>query len=159
MENRIGIVGGGQLGRMMTPDAKRLGFEVTVVDPTPNCPAKQVGAEQIVAPLTDEVATRQLAENSDFLTFEIEHVNTDVLCELRANGVEVNPSPETLDIIKDKSKQKQFLRSAGIPTADFAVVNDKRHILEVAHEFSYPFLLKSRFGGYDGRGNAVIKSE
>jgi 5-(carboxyamino)imidazole ribonucleotide synthase len=159
MENKIGTVGGGQLGRMLTVDAKRLGFWVTVIDPTPGSPAAQVGAEQIVAPLTDETATRQLASLSDFLTVEIEHTNTTVLRELRETGVRVNPSPETLDILRDKLAQKQFLQSAGIPTADFVAVNDRGDILEAAREFTYPFVVKSRFGGYDGRGNAVISSE
>lgn len=158
-ENTIGIIGGGQLGRMMTPDAKRLGYEVIVVDPTPNSPAYQVGADQIVASLTDETATRELAKRSRFLTFEIEHINTTVLRELRAGGVSINPSPETLDIIKDKLAQKRFLESAGIPTACFAPIQDRLDILEVADEFAYPFLLKSRFGGYDGRGNAVIRGK
>ena len=159
MENNIGIVGGGQLGRMLTVDAKRLGFSVTVIDPTPGSPAAQVGAEQIVAPLTEETETRQLASLSDFLTVEIEHTNTLILRELRETGVRVNPSPETLDILRDKLAQKQFLQSAGIPTAEFVPVNDRRDILEAAREFTYPFVLKSRFGGYDGRGNAVISSE
>ncbi|MBI4130631.1 5-(carboxyamino)imidazole ribonucleotide synthase [Candidatus Roizmanbacteria bacterium] len=154
--DRVAIVGGGQLGRMMVTDAKRWGFSVTVLDPTPNCPAQQMGAEQIVAPLTDEAATRQLAAQSNFLTFEIEHINTDVLRELAAEGVSINPSPETLDKIKDKLRQKQFLQAAGIPTALFAGVSDKYDILQVAGEFGYPFVVKSRFGGYDGRGNIVI---
>lgn len=159
VEKRIGIVGGGQLGRMMTPDAKRLGFSVTVVDPVPSCPAQQMGAEQIVAPLTDEAAIRALASSSDFLTFEIEHINTAVLRQLRMDGKMVNPSPETLDTIKDKLVQKSFLQKAGIPVARFAPVSDRRDIQVVAKEFTYPFLLKSRFGGYDGRGNALIKRE
>jgi len=144
---------------MLTVDATRLGFSVTVIDSTPGSPAAQVGAKQIVAPLTDETATRQLASLSDFLTVEIEHINTIVLRELREIGVRVNPSPETLDSLKDKLAQKQFLQSAGIPTAEFVAVNDRRDILEVAREFSYPFVLKSRFGGYDGRGNAVVRGE
>ncbi len=156
LENRIGIVGGGQLGRMMTLDAKRLGFEVIVVDSTPNSPAKQVGAEQIVAPLTDEAATRQLAEVSDFLTFEIEHINTDVLRELRESGIRVNPSPETLETIKDKLNQKRFLQGWGIPVVEFSEVTDRDGALEVASLFGFPFVLKSRFGGYDGRGNLVV---
>jgi 5-(carboxyamino)imidazole ribonucleotide synthase len=120
---------------MLTVDATRLGFSVTVIDPTPGSPAAQVGAKQIVAPLTNETATRQLAPLSDFLTFEIEHINTTVLHELREIGVRVNPSPETLDSLKDKLAQKQFLQSAGIPTAEFVAVNDRQDILEVATEF------------------------
>lgn len=155
-ENRLGIVGGGQLGRMMTPCAKRLGFEVTVIDPTPNCPAKQMGADQIVASLTDKEATRQLAKKSDFLTFEIEHVNTGILRELRADGTKINPSPDILGIIKDKLQQKRFLQSSGIPAAPFLPVDSAKDIREIIEIFGFPIVLKSRFGGYDGRGNVVI---
>lgn len=161
MENgdRIGIIGDGQLGRMLTVDAKRLGFEVTVQGPTPNSPAKQVGAEQITADIKDARATRELANRSDFITVEIEHVNTEVLHELAREGARINPSPETLEAISDKLTQKQFLKSAGIPTAQFAPISDRNDILEAVKMFKYPFLLKSRFGGYDGRGNAVIRSK
>src|SRR5215216_5611862 len=100
---------------MLTVDAKRLGFSVTVIDPTPGSPAAQVGAEQIVAPLTEETETRQLASLSDFLTVEIEHTNTPILRELRETGVRVNPSPETLDILRDKLAQKQFFKVQEYP--------------------------------------------
>ncbi len=157
-KNRIGIIGGGQLGRMMTVEALRMGFTVTVVDPTPNCPAAQVGAKQILAALTDEEAAKRLAKESDFLTFEIEHINTQVLIDLRKKGVKINPSPETLETIKDKLKQKIFLKDAGIPVAPFMEIKDEESILKAAKEFGYPMILKTRFGGYDGRGNAVVKN-
>ena len=112
MKSRIGIVGGGQLGRMLAFAAKRLGFTVTVTDPTPQSPAGQVADEQIVADFTDEKAIRKLAAKSDFLTFEIELANSAILDELAAQGVMVNPSAKTLTIIKDKLLQKQFLLSA-----------------------------------------------
>lgn len=157
-ENMIGVVGDGQLVRMMMPAIKRLGFEATVVGLVKNSPAEQMGAKQILASLTDEVATLQLAEVANYLTYEIEHINAVVLQKLAEEGKMVNPSPETLLMIKDKLKQKEFLRSVGIPVADFVGVRDKEDILEVAEMFGGKFLLKSRTGGYDGRGNAVIKS-
>lgn len=161
MENgkMIGIIGDGQLGRMLTMDAKRLGFEVTVQGPTPNSPARQVGAEQIIADLTDGLATKQLALLSDYLTIETEHVNSLALRELSLNGARVNPSPETLMMVQDKLAQKILLKNAGIPTAQFAPVSDRNDILEAAKMFKYPFLLKSRYGGYDGRGNAMIRNK
>jgi 5-(carboxyamino)imidazole ribonucleotide synthase len=154
---RIGIIGGGQLGRMLTTPAIEMGFSVTVIDPTPNCPAAQVGAEQIKASLTDERAIQELAERSDFLTYEIEHINTEMLIELAAKGVSINPSPETLTMIKNKLAQKEFLRSIGIPTADFLPIDSALDITRAAKVFGYPLLLKTRFGGYDGRGNALLK--
>lgn len=177
MKKRIGIIGGGQLGRLIAIDAKNLGFTVTVIDPTPNCPAGNVADKQIVADYNDENAIRQLAKISDYLTFEIELANAKVLDDLAAKGLQINPSAKTLSIIKDKYSQKQFLKKAKIPVSDFAPVilseledskdpsskpqNDKlkKEILKAAKKFSYPFLLKARFDAYDGRGNALIKKE
>lgn len=159
MGKRIGIVGGGQLGRMLTFAAKRLGFDVIVLDPTPNSPAGQVADKQIIGSFTNERNIRELASQSDILTFEIELANADILQELADKGMQVNPSAKTLQIIKDKLRQKEFLQNAGIPTAEFREVNTKDEILRTAKDFSYPFLLKARTDAYDGRGNALIKKE
>src|SRR5665213_2388008 len=98
----IGIAGGGQLGRMLTDVAHRLGFKVVVLDPTSNSPAAQVADEQIIGDYKDGAMLRALAEKSDFLTYEIESVNAEVLEEL-SKQMPVNPSPKTLGIIKDLS--------------------------------------------------------
>jgi len=159
MKNRIGIVGGGQLGRMLAFEAKRLGFYVTVIDPTPGSPAGQVVDRQIVADFTDEEAIRKLAGLSDYMTFEIELANASLLDELTKQGVSINPSAQTLFIIKDKLKQKKFLKRLKIPTALFRVVENQKNIEQAAYTFGYPLMLKARFDGYDGRGNAVISSK
>jgi 5-(carboxyamino)imidazole ribonucleotide synthase len=159
MKNRIGIVGGGQLGRMLAFEAKRLGFHVSVIDPTPHSPAGQVVDAQIVAPYQDEKAIRELASKSDFLTFEIELANAAILDELSKSGLQINPSAKTLTIIKDKLLQKQFLKKARIPVADFVAVETTEDIKKAATQFGYPLLLKARFDAYDGRGNALVKSE
>ncbi len=159
MEKRIGIVGGGQLGRMLAIAAKRLGDRVIILDPTPNSPAGQVADKQIIGNFTDEQKIRMLAAESDVLTFEIELANAEVLEELTKNGIQVQPSARTLSIIKDKLRQKEFLRNAGIPTAEFQEVNSKEEILKAAKIFGYPFLLKARTDAYDGRGNALIESK
>ncbi len=159
MKNRIGIVGGGQLGRMLGFAAKRMGFVVTVVDPTPHSPAGQVVDRQIVASYDDEAAIRELASVSDFLTFEIELANAKLLDELSEAGATINPSAKTLGIIKDKFRQSEFLREAGLSVADFVRVETKENILEAGKKFEYPFLLKARFDAYDGRGNALIENE
>src|SRR5882724_7516021 len=98
MKNRIGIVGGGQLGRMMGFAAKQLGFTVTVIDPTPQSPAGQVVDHQIVAPYNDEKAIRELAKVSDYLTFETELANADVLDDLAKKDLSIHPSAKTLGI-------------------------------------------------------------
>jgi 5-(carboxyamino)imidazole ribonucleotide synthase len=159
MKNRIGIVGGGQLARMMIFEAKKLGFFVTVLDPTPNSPAGQVADKQILASLNDPKAMQTLAERSDYLTIEWEHANPELLDSLAKAGLSVNPSAKTLEIIKDKLVQKQFLTKYKIPVAPFMEVTTKEDIEKAAEELGYPLVLKARIGGYDGKGNAVIKNK
>jgi 5-(carboxyamino)imidazole ribonucleotide synthase len=159
MKNRIGIVGGGQLARMMIFEAKKLGFFVTVLDPTPNSPAGQVADKQILASLDDPKAMKTLAERSDYLTIEWEHANPELLDILAKSGLSVNPSAKTLEIIKDKLVQKQFLTKYKIPVAPFMAVTTKEDIEKAATELGYPLVLKARIGGYDGKGNAVIKNK
>ncbi len=156
---KIGIVGGGQLGRMLVEAADQLHFETIVLDPTPRAPAGQVATEQIIKSFKDPEAIRELADRVDFLTFEIEQVHAEVLEEIANDGKPVNPSPSTLKIIKDKFEQKAFLQNADIPVTDFALIETKHDVWEQAKIFGYPFLLKARFDAYDGRGNALIKSE
>src|SRR3989338_9409181 len=98
----IGIVGGGQLGKMLTLAAKKLGFFVYVIDPTPQSPAGQVADKQIVADYKDADAIRKLTKQTDVITFEIELANSEVLEALVQKGFLVYPSPATLSIIKDK---------------------------------------------------------
>ncbi len=156
---RIGIVGGGQLGRMLTLAAKKLGFYIIVLDPTPQSPASQVADKQIIADFKDEKGIRALAEESDVITFESEFINDTVLKELLKEGKRVDPSPKTLSIIKDKLNQKQYLKNNSIPTADFMGVTTVSDIKQAIKKFGYPILLKARFDAYDGKGNFVINNE
>lgn len=158
-KNRIGIVGGGQLGKMLTLAAKKMGFYVSVIDPTPQSPAGQVADFQIVAGYNDEKAIRKLAKMSDFLTFEIELANSKVLDELSKKGLQINPNAKTLTIIKDKLLQKKFLKQHGFPIADFTVVESEEDIKKAAKKFGFPILLKARFDAYDGRGNYLVRNE
>lgn len=153
MIERIGIIGGGQLGRMLTESATPLGYQVEVIDPSDDSPAKKVGAEQIKASLTDTDAIDLLAERNDMLTWEVEHIPAEYLALLASNGVDIEPSPETLAVIQDKLAQKQFLQSKGIPVAPFSA-----ELGESAFLGGGPFVVKSRKGGYDGRGNLVVDS-
>ncbi len=160
MSNKtIGIVGGGQLGRMLAQAAHKLGYTVTVLDPTPNSPAAQVADRHLLGNFTDPDKIKELARASDFLTFEIESANSTILEELQAQGKIIHPSPQTLSIIKNKFGQKQFLRKAHITVADFMEAASKDEIIKAAAEFDYPIVLKAKYEAYDGRGNALIEDE
>ncbi len=154
----IGIVGGGQLGRMLTEAALPLGFKVIVVDPHDNCPAAQVGATQIKAGLHDAAALSRLAARTDIMTIEIEHVDAKLLSEIAALGKPVQPAPDTIAMIQDKFRQKQFLAEAGIPLADFVEITDEASANQALQAFGGKMLVKTRIGAYDGRGNMVVSS-
>jgi len=159
MKKRLGIIGGGQLGMMITEAAQNLSdniSEITVLDPTENCPAVQAGAKQIVADFKDEVAILKLAEQSDIITYEIESGNTDVLSKLKA---EIEPSPSTLGIIQDKLSQKRFLSENGLPVSQFYEITSLDDLREKIKDLRLPVLLKARRDAYDGRGNFKITSE
>ncbi len=119
MKNKIGIVGGGQLGRMLAFEAHKMGFQMIVLDPTPNSPAGQVADEQIVAPYADQKALKELAQKSDVITYEIELENSDLFDELLKKGALIHPSIKTFKLINDKYLQKVFLRKAGFSCRDY----------------------------------------
>ena len=156
----LGIIGGGQLGMMLTEAAKNMPLDISkiiVLDPTENCPASKVGAEQIVADFKDESSIRELAERSDIITYEIESGNSTVLKKLEST-CEINPSPETLEIIQDKLTQKKFLEGNNIPVAKFSEISSTSDLETKISELSLPVLLKVRKVAYDGRGNFKIDS-
>jgi 5-(carboxyamino)imidazole ribonucleotide synthase len=158
MAKRLGIIGGGQLGMMITEAAQNLNdaiSEITVLDPTENCPAAQVGAKQIVGDFKDEAAILKLAEQSDVITYEIESGNTDVLSKLKA---EIEPSPSTLSIIQDKFLQKTFLSENELPVSQFYEITSLDDLREKIKNLGLPVLLKLRRDAYDGRGNFKIIS-
>ncbi len=159
MIHKIGIVGGGQLGRMLAFEAKKMGFYVAVVDPTPESPAGQVSDLQIIGGYKDAAATRKLAKISDVITIDAEFVNTDILQSLEKNGKNIHPSPKTVGIIKDKFSQKKFLTSYKIPTAKFTAVENEEDIIRAGEKFGYPLLLKARTDAYDGKGNYIVHSK
>lgn len=155
-QETIGIVGGGQLGRMLTLAALPLGFKVVVINPTSGSPASQVGAEEIIADLYDSAALKSLAELSDHLTIEIEHLDADTLDTLVAQGSQINPAPRTIKLIQDKFLQKKFLEHAGIPVASFVEIKDEKSARKALKDFGGKMLLKTRHGAYDGRGNMLV---
>ena len=156
----LGIIGGGQLGMMITEAARMMPDHVSkimVLDPTPGCPASQAGAEQIVADFKDRDAIVALAKKSDIVTYEIESGDSDVLKSVEGE-VEINPSPDTLRIIQDKLLQKSFLAEHGIPVPEFVRVDGLGDLRDGLDIFGCPALLKARRDAYDGRGNFKIDS-
>jgi 5-(carboxyamino)imidazole ribonucleotide synthase len=157
---RIGIIGGGQLGLMLSEAACAMGFaSVVVLDPTPQCPASSI-AEQIVGSLKDPQSLRLLAERSDILTYEIEHINTEALQALQAEGInsKIYPAPDLLAIIQDKYQQKEFLARHNIPVAPFLAIASRADLEHAIRIWGYPLVLKARKDAYDGRGNARINT-
>ena len=157
----LGIIGGGQLGMMLVEAAKKMPEHISkiiVLDPTENCPAAQVGAEQIVADFKDKDAIIELSNKSDIITYEIESGDSAVL-KLAEKNAEINPSPETLQIIQDKFLQKSFLLESNIPIPEFIQIKNIDDLTEGLKKFGYPALLKARRDAYDGRGNYKINSE
>jgi 5-(carboxyamino)imidazole ribonucleotide synthase len=155
----LGVVGGGQLGRMLGEAAAPLGVELVVADPTPQAPASLVARDQVVGDFDDEDALRRLAERSDWLTFEIELTDPDVLERVAAaTDTPVHPAPETLRTIQDKYVQKQRLGEAGVPVPAFRAVDSAADLRTALDDLGYPAMLKAREGGYDGRGNVPVES-
>jgi phosphoribosylaminoimidazole carboxylase len=162
VDNRkVGVLGGGQLGRMLIEAANRLNIQVNVLD-TAASPAKQISAHDghIEGSFKDAAAVKQLASISDVVTVEIEHVDTQMLEEV-ASQVIVEPSWKTLRIIKDKYAQKQYIKEHGVDVADSIDLEGKgaEGLKAVGSEYGYPFMLKSKTEAYDGKGNFVVKTE
>ncbi|MFP9191651.1 5-(carboxyamino)imidazole ribonucleotide synthase [Natronosalvus vescus] len=156
----IGVVGGGQLGRMLAEAASPLGVDVIVLDPTPDCPAAGVSRDHLVGDFDDEDGIRELAKRADVLTFEIELADQDVLEHVREEtGVPVHPDPTTLRTIHDKLVQKRDLADAGVPVPPFRVVDDVEDVRAAIDDYGAPVMLKARTGGYDGRGNVPVESK
>lgn len=155
----IGILGGGQLGRMVVEAAHRLNVKTVILD-APNSPAKQIHAgEHVDGSFKDPADIAKLAAKCDVITIEIEHVNADTLADLQKTGVEVHPSPETIRIIQDKYRQKEHLVSHGIPVAESYEIPElsEAAITAAADKVGYPCVLKAKTMAYDGRGNFVLK--
>ena len=159
MAKILGIIGGGQLGMMLTEAAKKMPqyiSDVIVLDPTRNCPAAKVGAKQIVADFKDKNAIVELSLQSNIITYEIESGNSEVLESLNENVI-INPSTATLKVIQDKYVQKKFLRENGLPVSDFIQVESGSNLKEKILSFGYPVMLKARRDAYDGKGNFRIE--
>ncbi|CAI6334584.1 unnamed protein product [Periconia digitata] len=158
---KVGVLGGGQLGRMLIEAANRLNIQVNVLDVAAS-PAKQISAHDghIQGSFKDAASVKKLAQSSDVVTVEIEHVDTHMLEEV-ADQVTVEPSWKTLRMIKDKYAQKLYLKEHGVDVAESLDLEGKgvQALKEVGSSFGYPYMLKSKTEAYDGKGNYVVKSE
>ena len=155
---RIGIIGGGQLGKMIAQEAKRMSFKIIILDPCKDCPASSVSDEIIQADFKDESAIRKLARLSDVLTYEIELANSNALKVLESQKYPVFPSPVTLEIIQNKFRQKSFLKENGIAVPEFDLVKSIECLKNLCSDYGLPAMLKACEDSYDGRGNFLISS-
>lgn len=154
---KLGMLGGGQLGRMFIQEALNYDVHVHCMDPDKDAPCKTIASSFTVGQLTDYDQVMQFGQDKHVLTVEIEHVNVPALIDLEKQGVRVFPQPRVLAIVQDKGLQKQFYTENNIPTAPFRSVESKQALIDELP--AMPFVLKLRKGGYDGKGVQIIRSE
>ncbi|MEH6936819.1 5-(carboxyamino)imidazole ribonucleotide synthase [Bacillus sp. JJ664] len=154
----IGIIGGGQLGRMMALSAKEMGYKIAVLDPTPNSPCGQIADFEITAEYSDIQAISQLAELSDVITYEFENIDVKALEYLEGNSY-LPQGSELLKLTRNRLTEKTAIQNIGIQVAPFRLVENEAQFFEAISIIGLPAVLKTTTGGYDGKGQVVIKSE
>lgn len=154
---RLGMLGGGQLGRMLIQEAINLNVKIHCLDPDPQAPCFEIASSFTLGPLNDFDSVYAFGKDKDLITVEIENVSIEALEKLESEGKKVFPQPRVLKLIKDKGLQKTFYKENGIPTADFRIISKKSE-LEANNDF-LPFVQKMRTGGYDGKGVKAMRSE
>lgn len=157
LNKKIGILGGGQLGRMFIENALRYDANISIIDPAGNAPCKNIVANFSQNSYKDYDAIVQFGKDLDIITIEIEHVNTEALAALEKMGKKVIPSSKSIEIIKDKGLQKQFYKENDIASSDFVLIKDKKDIQNYLNFL--PAFQKSRTEGYDGKGVVFLKDE
>ena len=153
---KIGILGGGQLGRMLLQKAIDFSLKIRILDPDPEAPCRHLAEEFILGDFRDYETVYNFGKECALLTIEIEHVNVDALEKLEKEGVLVFPQPNIIRVVQDKGEQKLFFKKHGIPTADFKITADKKDLSLLTEMF--PAMQKLRKGGYDGKGVYRISS-
>ena len=154
---RLGIVGGGQLARMLAPACHAYQVELNILDPLDQSPAAQAANGQIVGSLHDADALSALCAVSDVVTFDLENVGADMLVTLANQGVRMVPDPATVQLIQNKLEQKRHYKTHDIPTTAFEAL-DEPHALSQVERFGWPCVQKANTGGYDGRGVHILHS-
>lgn len=158
---RLGILGGGQLGKMLCQAASNWDIETVVLDPLEDCPASGISSKNIKGNFRDYDDVAGMAGKADIVTIEIEHVSTEGLKYLREQGIETRPSAEILEKIKDKGLQKNFYKDNGLPTSEFIICKSRDEIIELVGkgDIKLPFVQKLCREGYDGRGVYIVREE
>ena len=161
IDKKIGILGGGQLGKMLCLAASKLSLDINILDKDKSFPAGQICAKFTEGDFKNHDDVIKFGSSMDVISIEIEAVNTDALMELAEKGIEVYPQPQIIEIIKDKGDQKQFYKRKEIPSSPFMLFDTKQDVVKAIDEGSIqlPFVQKLRQGGYDGRGVQVIRSK
>ncbi|HLS65477.1 MAG TPA: 5-(carboxyamino)imidazole ribonucleotide synthase [Pseudogracilibacillus sp.] len=154
----IGIIGGGQLGRMMAIAAKTMGYNVIVLDPTENCPTAQVSDEHIVATYDDMDAIKQLTEKSDVVTYEFENVDLAAASFIEAAG-KLPQGAFALEVTQNREREKTLMKDAGLPVAPFAIVKNGEDVKKALKHIPLPAVIKTCRGGYDGKGQLKITTD
>jgi 5-(carboxyamino)imidazole ribonucleotide synthase len=158
IQNQIlGVLGGGQLGRMLIQSAINYNQDIHILDPDPNAPCKDIAQQFQVGSLKDFDTVYAFGKNCDVITVEIEAVNTDALQKLADEGKKVFPQPQILKLIQDKREQKQFYQEHGIPTAEFILTDNKADV--ISKKNFLPAVNKLGKEGYDGRGVQILRTE
>lgn len=152
-QTRLGILGGGQLGRMLIQEAINFNLSISILDPDAQAPCKNICDYFEVGSLSDYKTVYNFGKNLDLLTIEIEKVNIEALEDLEKEGVIIYPQPRIIRLIQDKGLQKQFFKENDIPTSDFQLISNKEQLIN--ESISFPFIQKLRKDGYDGKG--VVK--
>ena len=160
-ERTVGVLGGGQLGRMMAEAGHRLGIRLVVLDPLgSSSPAGQVCQLSIDGSFRDPTKIKELASISDLITVEIEHVDVEELEALVLEGHTVRPSPACIRVIQDKYAQKVYLRdNSSTALGPFMAISSRQDALQAGDAFGYPYMLKNRHMAYDGKGNYLVNSQ
>ena len=157
---KLGIISGGQLGKMLIQEASKWAIATYVLDPDPDCPAKRIATVHVEGDFLDFDTVYAFGKEVDILTYEMENINIEALIKLKVDGFKVVPDPQVLALIQDKGLQKEFYQKNNIPTSPFSCYESNDEITKAIEEkhFSYPFIQKLRKGGYDGHGVALINS-
>ena len=158
---KIGILGGGQLGKMLIQAASAWDIDIYVLDPTDDCPASKLATKFVKGDFKDYESVYNFGKLVDLITIEIEHVNTDALLRLKEEGTTIYPDPQTLKIIQDKGKQKNFFKDNNLKSANYKIYQDHEAILTDIEEgkLNLPFVQKVCRFGYDGRGVQLVNSK
>jgi 5-(carboxyamino)imidazole ribonucleotide synthase len=154
---KLGVLGGGQLGRMLIQEATNYNLQISIIDPDENAPCKNLANHFTHGSLTDYDTVLAFGRQCDVVTIEIENVNTDALAQLEKEGVTVYPQAKIVALIKNKVDQKLFFRENNIPTSPFEIVKEKQGVANSS--IPIPFVNKLATEGYDGRGVQIIRSK